>query len=109
MTSAPAGQPGLQLERTSLAWNRTALTAAALGATTARTGITDRSVLDLIATAVSLVAALTMYACSRRRHPAHSSTGDIPAGRTAILIAAVSAAAATAAATVVLLVHAVSS
>ena len=105
MTAGRAGESGLQAERTSLAWNRTALTAAALGATTVRASITDRSTLHLIATGVSLGAAITMYVCSRWRRPS-SRPGEAPAGRTAILIAAVSAVLAGLAATVVLVVDA---
>jgi uncharacterized membrane protein YidH (DUF202 family) len=108
MTIDPPGEASHQSERTYLAWNRTALTAVVLGATTAKSGITDHSTADLAATVVSAIAACTTYVCSRWRHPQRRIT-DAPVGRTAILISAVSVVLAALAATIALVIDAASS
>lgn len=107
MTTDTPGESGLQVERTSLAWNRTALTAAALGATTLRAGITQHSVLDLLATGVSLTAGIVMYVCSRWRSP-RGDVGVVLVSRTAVLLAATSAVLAGLVATAALTAHALS-
>jgi len=105
MTTGTPAESGLQFERTSLAWNRTALTAVALGATTVRAGVSEHSVLDLVATVVSLVAGIAMYLCSRRSR-SRRAVEEAPVGRRMIQLAATSAVVAVLCASAAIAVHA---
>jgi hypothetical protein len=62
-----AGDTGLAADRTTLAWTRTALVAAALGALLLRTGLVHRWPLSLAAAAVALINAATIAVIGHRR------------------------------------------
>lgn len=99
MTAPASGQPGLQPQRTSLAWSRAALAAAALAATTMRAAVVEGSVIDACSTAVSAFAALASYLAGRTRG------GSPLAGRARIAVVGASVVLAALLATVAILVH----
>lgn len=62
--------PGLQLERTRLAWMRTALSAAAFGGIALKAGLSHHVVADLVAAGCALAAAIGFYLAGHlRRFP----------------------------------------
>lgn len=65
--------PGAQLERTSLAWTRTAVSIAACGALLVRTGFVDHFPVALFAGAAVLVAAVAVFLLAALRY--HATKG----------------------------------
>lgn len=63
--------PGVSGPRTQLAWDRTALSAAALGAVSVKLGISHDIVVEIIAGALSLVMATTLALAVRQRASPH--------------------------------------
>lgn len=63
--------PGLQPERTALAWQRTGLTAAVAGVLLLRTGVQTGSVLATVAGCGTTGVLLLAWIASRRRDPVH--------------------------------------
>jgi uncharacterized membrane protein YidH (DUF202 family) len=85
--SADRGPTGLAAERTALAWTRTALTAAAVGATALKAGLDRDDKLDLVACGFAFAAALVLYVCGqgrRRTRGPMPSVGIPPAMRLAV-------------------------
>ncbi len=66
-TIGPTGDTGLAADRTTLAWTRTALVAAALGALLLRTGLMYRWPLSLAAATVALLDAAVIAVIGHRR------------------------------------------
>ena len=68
--TGPTGDTGLAADRTTLAWTRTALVAAALGALLLRTGLIHRWPLSLAAATVALMNAAAIAVVGHRREAA---------------------------------------
>jgi uncharacterized membrane protein YidH (DUF202 family) len=68
--------PGLQPERTYLAWQRTALATAGIGLLAARIGFTCRSTLLEIAGGASCAIALVLFVLARRRRSSETVAPD---------------------------------
>lgn len=64
--------PGLQPERTALAWQRTALSAAVVAILLLRTGVSHGSPLELTAAACALVMVATAWLTGRRPKKHHT-------------------------------------
>ncbi|MGH3375498.1 MAG: DUF202 domain-containing protein [Actinoallomurus sp.] len=69
--------PGAQLERTSLAWTRTAVSIAACGALLVRTGFVDHFGIALACGAVVLVAAVAVFLLAAFRYHATKERPDL--------------------------------
>ena len=98
--SAPAG---LQPERTSMAWTRTALSAGALAGTLVKVAADERSTIDYVCAAVAAAAGLMIYACGRSRALHAGLAPSVP--RRLVVLAMAAALVANLAALVVIVGH----
>jgi uncharacterized membrane protein YidH (DUF202 family) len=90
MAAEPPRDPGLQAERTSLAWNRTGMALCANGLLALRAGLTgQRPGTTLLAAVILAASALVMLAASwRKRRLCDGDVRQVPAALMAGVVAA---------------------
>ena len=76
--TSPPRDPGLQPERTALAWQRTALALTVNGVVAARSAAIEHSIWMGAVSGATLLAALAVYFIARRRRITLMSPGDTP-------------------------------
>jgi uncharacterized membrane protein YidH (DUF202 family) len=98
MSQLPSQLPsrrGTPVERTGLAWRRTALAAAGFAAVALKAAINHQGVLDSLTAGVAMLAAITLYLCGRMREsrPVERISGGVMVTAVIVCVAANAAAA----------------
>lgn len=95
MAAAPTRDPGLQPQRTGLAWWRTSLSVLAVALLSLRTALTTGSPWSLVASLVGASAAVAMLIVGGERPSYSPDHEDVAGRRSRRIVAGIAAAAAT--------------
>ena len=97
MSGPQSRTAGTPVERTGLAWRRTALAAAAFAAVALKADINHQGALDSVTASLAMLAAVTLYLCGRLRdaRPRERVSGGVMVMAMMSCVAATTAAAVT--------------